>query len=317
MTTYIIGHKKPDLDSVVSAIALSNYFLEIDKTTSSVNSYTPSIVEVVNPETDFVFKKFNAVVPPILSSADITAEDKVILVDHNEPEQRLDNLNPNQIVGIYDHHKVNLSLVNPIEIHTFVMGSTNTIIWTMFKKSSLEINSQTAALMLCSILSDTVGLKSSTTTKTDREAVDDLVKTAKVADLNALIHEIFKAKSNISSLTDDQVVLNDYKIFEFSGKKVLIGQIETVEQNELLSTRKDKLLEAMARIKTQQAVDYLFLTVTDILAVNSKLLLLGGGESDLALKAFPGTINQSVLDIGALLSRKKDIAPKIEQAIIS
>jgi manganese-dependent inorganic pyrophosphatase len=311
MKTYVLGHKKPDLDAVVAAIS----FAALAKNFGAVDTY-PSIVEEINPETKFVFEKFSQVSPEIISAASVQPEDQFTLVDHNEVDQRMDGLNENQIVRIYDHHKVNLNLASPIEIQVYPVGSSSTIAWSLFKKNNFNIDQQLASLMLCAVLSDTVGLKSSTTTETDKNAVVDLSKTSGISDVDALTLEIFKAKSNISSLTDEQVVLNDYKVFDF-GKKVLIGQIETVEQDVLLSARKEGLLAALSTIKAKEGVDLILLAVTDILKVNTKLLILGEGEGQVATKAFGGSVTDGVLDIGPKLSRKKDIAPAIENAISS
>ena len=125
--------------------------------------------------------------------------------------------------------------------------------------------------------------------------------------------KIFKAKSNVSSLTDRQIVTNDYKIFDFAGKKVLIDQLETVEQAKILQDKKSSLLKAMAEVKTAQKVDLLFVAISDILRINTKLLILG--EEEIAKKAFGGRVENNVLDIGPKLSRKKEIAPAIEKTI--
>ena len=199
MRTYIIGHIKPDLDSIVSAISFAEY--------CNINKYenpTPAIIDDLNPETDFVFKKFGVSPPTKISLSDISSEDKVVLVDHNEPDQRLVGLNPNQIIAIYDHHKVNLNLNQPIEIITLPFGSSNTICWYLFKEFNFKPTKQLASLMLSAILSDTVGLKSSTTTSTDREAVEDLAQVAEITSIENLTLEIFMAKSNLSSLTDSR-----------------------------------------------------------------------------------------------------------------
>lgn len=309
MTTYVFGHIKPDLDSVVAAISIAEY-----SKLNGVENPTPVIIEDINEETKFVFNKFGITTPKLITLADIKPEDRVILVDHNEPDQRLAGLNQEQIIGIYDHHKVNLNFSSPIEICIMPFGSSNTVAWQLFNEINYQFPSDLAKLMLCAVLSDTVGLKSSTTTDKDRSAVSDLSKSASINDIDSLTLEIFKAKSNISSLTDEQVVLNDYKIFDF-GKKVLIGQIETVEQDVLLNTRKTGLLSALQLIKEREGVDYIILAVTDILKVNTKLLVSGAGESDLIQKAFGGTVENNVLDIGPKMSRKKDIAPTIETAL--
>lgn len=310
MKTYIFGHIKPDLDSVVAALSFTEY-----AKLNGVENPTPAIIEPLNPETAFVFSKFNLSAPQLISLTDILPEDRVILVDHNESDQRLTGLNPEQIVAIYDHHKVSLSLTQPIEIVILPLGSSNTVAWYLFKEFNFAINADLAKLMLSAILSDTVGLKSSTTTQTDKDAVAGLSTISGISDIESLTLEIFKAKSNISALSDEQVVLNDFKVFDFSGHKVLIGQTETVEQETLLTARKAGLLAALQTIKEREGVEYLILAITDILKINTKLLLNGVGETDLVQRAFGGLVVDNILDIGPKMSRKKDIAPFIEKAL--
>src|SRR5687767_15117551 len=309
MKHYILGHAKPDVDATVAAISLTQYFHQIgDQTATAV------IADPINPETEFVFKKFNQETPPLLISNQILEEDRIVLVDHNEEEQRLEGINPDQITGIVDHHKANINFGHPTTIDIKPWGSTNTIIYFKFKNKNLSIDQKLASLMLCAILSDTVGLKSSTVTEKDKQAVVDLSKLAGITDIDALTLEIFKAKSNISSLSPEEIVRNDFKVFDFS-KKTFIGQLETVEQNEVLSTRKDELIKAMAEVKKQENVELLFLAITDILKVNTKILILDEEEKEVAQKAFHGQVSDNIIDIGAKLSRKKDIAPPIEEAL--
>lgn len=307
MTTFIIGHKKPDLDSVVSALAVA----EFRKLRGDKGNPIAVIVDPINPETTFVLGKFGVTAPKLITAADVTAEDKIVLVDHNETDQRLDNLPQDQIIAIIDHHKFNVNFNHAIKITAIPIGSTNTIVYLKFKQYGFSIEPTLAKLMLCAVLSDTVGLKSGTTTDKDREAVTGLAKTAGITDIDGLTLEIFKAKSNISSLTPEQIVKNDYKIYEFA-KKTFIGQIETVEQAEVLANRKAELLSAMEAVKKAEGFDLIFLAVSDILRVNTKLLLGGDEETAVAEKAFGGKAADNVLDIGPKLSRKKDFGPPIE-----
>ena len=115
-------------------------------------------------------------------------------------------------------------------------------------------------------------------------------------------------------MTPEQIVKNDYKIYEFA-KKTLIGQIETVEQAEVLANRKAELLSAIEAVKKAEGFDLIFLAVSDILKVNTKLLLGGDEEIAVAEKAFGGKAVANVLDIGPKLSRKKDFAPPIEAVL--
>ena len=225
MKTYVFGHIKPDLDSVVAAISFAEY-LKL----TGIESATPAIIDNFNPETKFVFDKFNIPSPVLIKIEDILPEDRVVLVDHNEADQRLVGLNQEQIVSIFDHHKLNINFNSPIAVCVLPYGSSNTVAWELFKKQNSPIEPNIAKLMLCAVLSDTVGLKSSTTTEKDKMAVTELSAISAITNIEELTLEIFKAKSNVTLLTDEQVIKNDYKIFDFSGKKVFIDQLETVEQ---------------------------------------------------------------------------------------
>ncbi len=311
MNTYIIGHQKPDTDAVVAAIALEHLF----KAKDCFGYQNPQavITDPINPETQFIFNKFGIDTPQQVTSKDIASNDQVVLVDHNEEHQRLSGLNPDQIVEIVDHHKINLNLNTPIFTTFKAWGSSSTIVYYIMKQNDFTPDKNLASIMLAAILSDTVGFKSATTTDKDQEIGQELAKLAQITNLDTFTLEIFKAKSNVSQLTDEEIVTNDYKLFDFN-QKVFINQIETVEQDVILS-KKTALLKAMETIKQQQSVDLVFCAITDILKVNTKLLFLGEQEAQIAEKAFGGKAQDNLIDIGPKLSRKKEIAPPIEQAI--
>ena len=162
MKTFIIGHIKPDTDAVVATLAFK-YLFDSMSCWNHSNSIS-CISHNLNPETKFIFKKFNQKSIQLIKSSDIKPEDKIVLVDHNETSQMLDGINIDQITDIFDHHKVNINLNRPIFITTKPWGSTCTIAHHLMETYKLNIPKKLAALMLCAILSDTVGLKSSTTT---------------------------------------------------------------------------------------------------------------------------------------------------------
>lgn len=313
MKTYIIGHLKPDTDSVVAAMALANLYQNV--ACFAYQNAEAAITEAINPETSFLMNKFGMTAPTILSASDLAADDQVVLVDHNEESQRLVGLNPNQIVEIVDHHKANINFEQPIYLTFKTWGSSNTIVYHMMKSNGFVPNEKLASLMLAAILSDTVGFKSPTCTAKDKEMAMELATIAKVDDLEAFTLEIFKAKSDVSKLSAAEIVRNDYKIFDFSGKKVMIDQLETVEQDKVITERKNELLEAMGKVKTELKADMIFVAITDILKVNTKLLIIDEATSEIAVKAFGGEVKEQVLDIGAKLSRKKEIAPPIERVL--
>ena len=315
MKTYIIGHQKPDTDAVVAAMALE--FLYKNEKCFCHPDAEAVIIDPLNPETTFLFEKFGVQAPRLITAADINPEDKIVLVDHNEASQRLEGIDESQIVEIVDHHKANINLNTPIFLNFKPWGSSSTLVYYMMKKygeSPVVPDKTLASLMLAAILSDTVGYKSATTTQNDKDFGAELTEIAGISDVEAFTLEIFKAKSDVSSLSDEQIVKNDFKIFEF-GKKTFIDQLETVEQADILSAKKDSLLEAMKAVKAAEAVELLFVAITDILKVNTKLLILSEAEKTVAEKAFGGRVEDSVLDIGPKMSRKKEIAPAIEKAL--
>lgn len=313
MKTFVIGHTKPDTDSVVSAMAMA--FLAQNCPNDKYENPVAVIAEDLNPETSYLFEKFNVEKPSIITANEIQAEDKVILVDHNEESQRLEGLNNDQIIEIVDHHKMNINFSNPIDIMVKTWGCSCSIIYHRMRIQNVTPDKTLASLMLAAILSDTVAFKSSTCTPKDQEMAMELAKVAEITDVDSFALEIFKAKSNVSKLSCEEIVKNDYKVFDFNGKKVLIDQVETVEQETIIAEKKDCLLTAMEKVKQEEAVDLLFVVITDILKVNSKLLLLGTDEEATAIKAFAGNVTEKLLDIGPKLSRKKEIAPAIEHAL--
>jgi manganese-dependent inorganic pyrophosphatase len=312
MKTYVIGHLKPDTDSVVAAMALANLYQNVS--CFGYSNAQAAITEAINPETTFLMNKFGLTAPAIISAADLASDDQVVLIDHNEESQRLEGLDPNQIVEIIDHHKANLNFEQPIYLTFKTWGSSNTIVYFLMKENNFVPNAKLASLMLAAILSDTVGFKSPTCTPKDKELALELAKVAGIDDLETFTLEIFKAKSDVSKLSPQEIVKNDYKIFDFAGKKVMIDQLETVEQAKIITDKKTELLKAMAEVKNELQADMIFVAITDILKVNTKLLILDEAAAAIAQKAFGGEATEQVLDIGGRLSRKKEIAPPIEKA---
>ncbi len=313
MKTYVIGHLKPDTDSVVAAMALADLYQNVK--CYGYQNVEAAITEDINPETSFLMNKFGLQAPKIVTATDLTSDDKIVLVDHNEESQRLVGLNPSQIVEIVDHHKANLNFEEPIYLTFKTWGSSNTIVAFMMKQAAYAPSQKLAALMLAAILSDTVGFKSPTCTDQDREMAQWLAELAQITDLENFTLEIFKAKSDVSKLSAEEIVKNDYKIFDFAGKKVMIDQLETVEQDKVVTERKNELLKAMEQVKTELQAEMIFVAITDILKVNTKLLILNQDAATVAVKAFGGEVKEQVLDIGPKLSRKKEIAPPIERAL--
>ncbi|MFC1711248.1 DHH family phosphoesterase [Patescibacteria group bacterium] len=311
---YIIGHVKPDLDSAVSAVALKYLFNNVscfERTNS-----TPVLASNANFETTKMFEKFKVDLPKTLASEQINKKDTFVLVDHNEISQRLTGITDDQVTDIFDHHKINLKTTKPIFITIKPWGSSSTLCWWWMEVSNLKPDKSLAGLMMAAIISDTSGFKSPTTTETDKKAFKDLNKIAKIADIEKLTLDIFKAKSYIGNLSDQQILLKDYKIYDFTGKKVLINQLETVLQDDLLK-KTDVFINELIKIKTNMKLDHAFCLITDVLKLNSKCFVTVKDEP-LLQKSFPKAknIKKGVYDLGPIMSRKKEVAPAVEKALV-
>ena len=311
MKIFVIGHKSPDLDCISSAIEYTEFLKKIGRYQDA--EFVPARAGEPNNETVHIFKKFNVEMPVLIDTQQIDPEDRFILVDHNEEAQRSEKVDAEKIIEIVDHHKLNLSFTSPLRIDIRPLGSTSSIIYELFEVLRLIPSDHVSHLILASILSDTVGLKSSTTTGLDVTFVKNLSKKHDV-DVEKLTFDIFSAKSDISGLSAKQVVNKDFKIFDFSGKKVFIGQVETVEPGVVIKD-KTNLIKALEEAKVEQGTSQAYLFITDILKVNSYALFSTKEEQEIIEKAFTTQGKDWVADIGPKISRKKDIAPEIERVL--
>jgi len=307
---YVIGHKNPDLDSIASAIALAEIKNRLEK-----ERHIAVMTGEPTAEVSYVLKKFGTNLPPTISAKQISDRDRAILVDHNEEAHRLDNFDPSKIVGIVDHHyRISIGLNQPVDVLIRPWGACATIIFELAQQENVSLSTKTAKLLLAAILSDTLGLKSPTATAHDKKAVGKLKKLAKITDTNALTMEILKAKAGTGTLTPKQLVLNDHKVYNFSGRTVLIGQVETLDQEKIIN-QKGKILNAMVETKSEMKLDAVFLAVTNPISKNTKLLYPSKDEEDIINAAFEVEGIGGVADIGPRVSRKKEMVPEIEKAI--
>lgn len=300
---YVVGHKNPDTDSVVSAIALAEL-----KKKLGVEA-TPVIQGELNPETEFVLSKFSVKTPEIMTDAE--AKD-IFLVDHSDISQTIDGLEKGKLLGIVDHHKLgDLTTSEPIEIWTWPVGCTCTVIKAMYDFHNVEIDAKVAGLMLSAIVSDTVIFKSATCTDKDKEAVKELASIADIENVEEYGMEMFKAKSAIDGVSARDLIMRDYKDFDMSGTKVGVGQLEVVDVT-MFDSRIDELMEELKVVKSEGR-DTVFLLLTDIMKEGSKMLIVSDDES-IVEKAFGVSPEGSIVWLDSVMSRKKQVVPQLEEA---
>ncbi|MBZ5964278.1 manganese-dependent inorganic pyrophosphatase [Leuconostoc gelidum subsp. gelidum] len=296
--TLVFGHKNPDTDTIASAIAASYLLNELGGDTEAVAQGTP------NAETQFALDFFSVTAPKIITSADT---ETVVLVDHNEATQSIDNLSEVIVEGIYDHHKFSFTNSTPLYINAKPWGSVATILYYEFKQADINIPSKIAGLMASAIISDTLLLKSPTTTSYDTPALEDLAAIAGLDDYEKYGLSLLKAGTDLSSRTDKELIDGDAKSFEIGGHKFRIGQVNTVDIADVL-TRQSGIEAAMI---AEGYEDFLFV-ITDILNSNSKALYLGDATTSIE-SAFGAKISNNVIDLPGVVSRKKQVVPPLEK----
>ncbi|MCD4763032.1 MAG: manganese-dependent inorganic pyrophosphatase [Desulfobacterales bacterium] len=304
MAVYVYGHKNPDSDSVCAAIALADL-----KSKIGVEA-VPVVQGDLNPESNFILEKFGVSAPEIITSG---AGKQVILVDHSDLAQSLDDLKDAEILGIVDHHKLgDVTTSNPLECWIWPVGCTCTVLKAMYGFFGVEIPKPIAGIMLCAILSDTVIFKSATCTDQDKEASEALAKIAGESDLAALGMEMFKVKSAVEGTPARELVLRDYKDFDMSGNKVGIGQLEVVDLS-ILDSVKPALAEDIKALKTEGGRHSVFLLLTDIMKEGSEMLIASDDEA-IVQKAFGIAPEDGKVWLEGVMSRKKQVVPNFEKA---
>jgi manganese-dependent inorganic pyrophosphatase len=292
------------LDSVAAAIGLA----DLKNKYSSSKEYIPAIAGDVNKETAYCLEKFGFSVPEKLDSL---AGKQVFLVDHNEREQILDGGEGADIVGVWDHHKINFKCDKPIEFKNLPIGSTSTIIARNYFLKNIEISKELAGLLLAAVLVDTVITKSPTCTDCDKEIIEFLSDKTGIADWKDFGMEIFKIRGAVSEMSDEAIIKNDFKDFNFKAGKFGIGQIETVDLKDFFS-REDNLLSKLAEMRVKGGYHSIVLFITDIIKEGSKFLI---ATSDIAAmeEALKNKLENNKVYIDGILSHKKQVVPMLTE----
>lgn len=233
---------------------------------------------------------------------------RVVLVDHNERAQSVQGLEQAEILAIIDHHRLaDVQTGNPVFMRNEPVGSTTTIVATMYQERGLMPSQRLAGLMAAAILSDTVMFKSPTCTSHDRRIADRLARIAGI-DLDALGKEIFSIGSSAGKSVEE-LLNTDFKEFHIAGHNLGIGQITCLDAEGVLA-RLPELLPAMKKMKQSRSYDLQLLMLTDVLREGTELIYLG--DEDVIRMAFnvSEAPNHHVF-LPGVVSRKKQIVPAL------
>ena len=185
------------------------------------------------------------------------------------------------------------------------MGSTNTIITSMYQEHGVTPSPHMAGLMASAILSDTVMFKSPTCTKRDIAMAERLARIAKVS-LKDLGRELFSGSNDSKSA--EELLRSDFKEFHISEQVLGVGQITCIDSQKLMG-RKEELLAAMRKVCRTHSYDMVILMLTDVLQEGSQLLYIG--SDDTIRNAFAVEPKDNTVFLPGVMSRKKQVIPML------
>ena len=306
---HIVGHKNPDTDSICSALVYQSYLQQL-----GINAQAYRLGEI-NNETRFVLQTVGITEPKMLTS--LPEDSELVLVDHNEKVQSIDNIENYSIAQVIDHHRFCFETKSPLFIRSEPIASTCSIIAKMFEEENLEISKENAIMMISSIISDTLYFRSPTSTPEDKEIMLRLNTIAQIENLEEYSLQMFSAKSDLGDISVQEIVTKDYKEFEFIDGAYGIGIMETTNAQFGLQ-KADEISKTLTQLKTDNNLKGVIFSIVDIL--NEKNYTL---YSDIEMKKkLTGAFNISneqehntVLELGNIISRKKQIVPMLKEFI--
>ena len=231
---------------------------------------------------------------------------KVILVDHNEKKQSAEGLDEAEIMEIVDHHNLgSITTSNPINFRNMAVGSSCTIVYSLYKERNIEIPKKIAGLMLSGIVSDTLILKSPTTTDLDRKAVEEL---SSIADVNYEEYglNLIKAGTSLDGMEPADVLYNDFKLYTVDDKTLGIGQFFTTNFDEI-SKDLENYLSVLDKEAEANNYSLLALYITDIIK-NGSYVLYNRKAKDLMDQAYDMNFSEGEY-LQDCVSRKKNVVP--------
>ena len=239
---------------------------------------------------------------------------QVVLVDHNEIDQAVDNIEKADILEIIDHHKLGtLQTVQPISFRNQPVGCTGTIMYQIYGEQKLEISPKIAGLLCAAIISDTLMFRSPTCTRQDKMAAGALALIADIS-IEQFAKEMFRAGSNLKDKSPEEIFYQDYKKFIAEGDICFgVGQISSMDSEELKEI-KERLLPFMVSECGRHGVTRVYFMLTDIITQSTELLFYGEGSREMAENAFKMEPENDAFYLEGVVSRKKQLIPPLMEA---
>ena len=233
---------------------------------------------------------------------------RVILVDHNELSQAVDNIEQADIIEIVDHHRIGtIETKNPIIFRNQPVGCTATIVRQMYQEKGVEVPKDIAGLLCAAILSDTLLFRSPTCTSLDQMVAREMAGIAEI-DIEKFAADMFKAGSNLSEKTTEEIFYQDFKKFIAGDVVFGVGQISSMASDELQMI-KERLVPHLQYECGKHGVQMVFFMLTNILDESTDLICYGEGTADVIRNAFGMNIEDGACVLQGIVSRKKQLIP--------
>lgn len=243
-----------------------------------------------------------------------TKRKSIILVDHNEKSQAVNNIDEAEILEIIDHHRIgSLETMSPVYFRNQPLGCTGTIIYQMYQENGVEITPEIAGMLCAQIISDTLLFRSPTCTPVDQNAALALAAIAGI-DVNEFAEKMFEAGSDYSGKTEEEILNLDFKVFYAGELAMGVSQVSAMNQKELDSVKR-RLQPVLEGMMTEKKLDMLYVMLTNIATETTTLIYAGAEASQIAASAFDHIASEDCLVLRGVVSRKKQMIPELMRAI--
>lgn len=305
----VIGHKNPDGDSVMAAMAYAHLMRELGY------NAVAKIAGPANKETVFAAKTFGFELPEVLTS--VGEDARLILVDHSDYAQAVDGARDARILQVVDHHGIGDITESKLLYAKYMpVGSTCSIVYTSYCELGVKITPEVAKVLLAGILADTLNLVKVTCTEVDRKIYSELVRFLAEAEKKAYdekfaeIQKIYKGMSeaakNFDGMTDLEIFNADAKDFDIEGVKFRLGSMDWDHPESI-----ENFLDRMLAVMKNQVGGISFCRV----GFMEHSYILYNGAKILAESAFGTSLRPGIVYCERRLSRKLDVVPMLTAKI--